>query len=329
MARRSSRTQHLIGSRTLKEKGATINAGTAQERVVDIYEIKPLCGEKYAGSIAYGEDSVPYGYAKHDWAHDTCSTCQSKALSKKLKDMMPPFQYRMLDRVDMSAVPLPYGLNRYMFKSVYPVIDRTLLADDDQDKIVGFICIESGWGKSWEVYTWGDTTHMRDLDDGKIGEPKLDRSEITYIKGPLYPGADRSTYKSPAKRFASKEAALMEFPYMMEGGVLKTRGQVIAKAQAYLVEYREKEARRAAERAEQAAERERMATERQTKREALLTDIREALNDATLSNFNRDVMFRVAREAGFSEDELSGPLADAPAPATAEPLTDEWGEVIG
>lgn len=342
MARSSRRTQHLVGSRTLKEKGATINAGTEHERIVDVYEVKSLCGEKYSSKIAYGEDSIPYGYAKHEWAVDTCTACQSKFYARKLREMNPPFPFKMLDRVDMSAEPLPYGLNKWTFKSVYPVVETALLADDVEDRIVGFICIESGWGKSWAVYTWQDTTTMGDMGKGQIGEPRMGRGsdDMQYTPGPHYPGGERPSYKRVPKNFSSKEAALLEFPYMMEAGVLKTRQQVIRAAREYLGTYQDRERQREQERAEREAERARLAQERQTKREALLSDIREVLANDNTSNFIHDVIWRTAREAGFTEQDLYGSKAwvgeEEPASAplagaapSSEPVTDEWGEVIG
>jgi hypothetical protein len=281
----------------------------------------------WCGVTAMGHKNVrPYrfGYTQHS---SPCPKCQSKKLASQIKEN--PIPFRLGDRVDMSEdAQNPYGVYRWGYKSVYPVIDTRILADDVEDKVVAFVVVESGWGKKWEVRPWERTTSAR---DEKARPPKLSSEPIEYTK-PSETIGDHTYggYKTKAHCLASKEAALLLIPVMDEQGILKTRQSLIAQDQEWLDGMKAREAERERESQERHARRLAEAAERQTKREALLADIREALNDASLSNFNRDVMFRVAREAGFTEEELaSGPLAEAPAPATAGPLTDEWGEVIG
>ncbi len=121
----------------------------------------------------------------------------------------------------------------------------------------------------------------------------------------------------------------MMLPTLSGQSLLRTRQACLDADQQWIDNIKAKEEVRQIEREtleqSRAAERERSERERET----LVKDIRDALASEAISNFVADVLFRTAKRAGISEAELTGPLAVASAPATAEPLTDEWGEVIG
>lgn len=322
MARSSGRRDHIVKSR--QDTGELSQNGdgtTGPERV----NFTAWCGETARGfKTSYGTYSDPYGWTSYEKAFRPCPKCQSKMLAAKLKEA--PIGYSLGERVN-GAEDNPYGVHNWGYKSVYPVIDNSILADDERDRVVGFICVESGWGKLWRIQGWDGQTRGSDKE---VREPKM--GGVVEYQKPFSSDSDK-TYKTDATGYSSKEEALLAFPMLSEQGVLKTRPAILERDRQWIKGMAEREAEREREAAERAAERARIVAERKTQRAALLADIREALNDATLSNFNRDVMFRVAREAGFTEEELaapaSAPLAEAAAPATAEPLTDEWGEVIG
>ena len=320
MARSSGRRDHIV--KTKVDTGELSQNGdgtTGPERV----NFTAWCGETGRGfKTSYGSYSEPYGFTSYEKAFRPCPKCQSKMLAAKLK--AEPIGYRLGDRVDASDESNPYGITKWHFKSVYPVIDTGIMADEEIDKVVGFVCIDNGWGKLWEIHGWDRVTQMR---DEKPRNPKVCTGAVVEYQKQI--GDSEKTYPHKANGYASKEEALMAFPMLSEQSLLRTRPMILKADQEWLDSVKQREIERQREAEERDAERERRRLEREDKRAALLADIREALNDATLSNFNRDVMFRVAREAGFSEEELaSAPLAVAPAPATAGPLTDEWGEII-
>lgn len=315
MARSSGRRDHIV--KTVNPTGTFTEAQSGYPSVERV-DYVAWCGETSRGfKDRHGFDSLPVGFTKYEQAFRPCPKCQSKMLAAKLKDA--PIGYRLGERVN-GAEENPYGVRNWGYKSVYPVIDTGIIADDEIDKVVGFICVESGWGKLWRIQQWqGQTT----ASDKVVREPKIG-GVISYQKKI---GDSEKTYPHDASGYSSKEEALMMFSLLSEQGLLKTRPAILKRDQQWVEGMAEKEAEREREREAAAAERARIAAEREDRRSSLLADIREALNDATLSNFNRDVMFRVAREAGFSEEELSGP-ASAPL-AASEPETDEWGQIVG
>lgn len=314
MARSSGRRDHI--AKTVTPTG-TFTEGQTGYPSVERVDYTAWCGETNRG---FGR-TPPVGFTTYEGAFRPCPKCQSKMLAAKLKS--EPIGYSLGERVDASDEKNPYGVYRWGYKSVYPVIDNGIIADDERDRVVGFICVETGWGKLWRIQGWQGQTRGSDKE---VAEPKIG-GVVEYQKA--FSTDSDKTYKTAATGYSSKEEALLAFPMLSEQGVLKTRPAILERDRQWIKGMAEKEAEREREREERDAERERLRQEREDKRAALLADIREALNDATLSNFNRDVMFRVAREAGFSEEELaSAPLAVAPAPATAGPLTDEWGEII-
>ena len=318
MARSSGRRDHIVKTKVdTGELSPNGDGTTGPERV----NFTAWCGETGRGfKTSYGSYSEPYGWTSYEKAFRPCPKCQSKMLAAKLKEA--PIGYSLGERVN-GAEENPYGVHNWGYKSVYPVIDNGIIADDERDRVVGFICVESGWGKLWRIQGWQGQTRGSDKE---VAEPKIG-GVVEYQKA--FSTDSDKTYKTDATGYSSKEEALLAFPMLSEQGVLKTRPAILERDRQWIKGMAEKEAEREREREERDAERERLRQEREDKRAALLADIREALNDATLSNFNHDVMFRVAREAGFSEEELaSAPLAAAPVPATAEPLTDEWGQII-
>ena len=317
MARSSGRRDHII--KAVNPTG-TFTEAQGDYPSVERVDYVAWCGETSRGfKDRHGFDSLPVGFTKYEQAFRPCSKCQSKMLAAKLKEA--PIGYSLGERVN-GAEENAYGVRNWGYKSVYPVIDNGILADEERDRVVGFVCVESGWGKLWRIQGWQGQTRASDKD---VREPEIG-SVISYQKKI---GDSEKTYPHDASGYSSKEEALMMFSLLSEQGVLETRPAILERDRQWIKGMAEKEAERERQREADAAEREQRRIEREDKRAALLADIREALNDATLSNFNRDVMFRVAREAGFSEEELaSAPLAAAPAPATAEPLTDEWGEIV-
>lgn len=318
MARSSGRRDHIV--KTVNPTGTFTEAQDGYPSVERV-DYTAWCGETSRGfKSRYGHDSLPVGFTNYEKAFRPCPKCQSKMLAAKLKEA--PIGYSLGERVN-GAEDNPYGVHNWGYKSVYPVIDNGILADDERDRVVGFICVETGWGKLWRIQGWQGQTRGSDKE---VAEPKLG-GVVEYQKA--FSSDSDKTYKTEATGYSSKEEALLAFPMLSEQGVLKTRPAILERDRQWIKGMAEREAERQREAAERDAERERLRLEREDRRSALLADIREALNDATLSNFNRDVMFRVAREAGFSEEELaSAPLAAAPVPATAEPLTDEWGQII-
>lgn len=319
MARSSGRRDHIVKSKTDTGELSQNGDGTSGPERVNFVA---WCGETGRGfKTSYGSYTTPYGWTDYEAAFRPCPKCQSKMLAAKLK--AEPIGYRLGDRVDASDESNPYGINKWHFKSCYPVIDTGIMADDEIDKVVGFITIDNGWGELWEIHPWERRTNASDTEPR---DPKCSAGGIIEYKERI--GDSEKMYPKKASGYASKEAALMAFPMLSEQELLKTRPALLAADRQWIANMAQREEERQREREEAAAERERIAAQRQTEREALLTDIREALNDTALTNFTRDVMFRTAKAAGFSEVDLSGPLAVAPAPATAERRTDEWGEVI-
>ena len=335
----SRNNKHLIGSVTLTGEitQADVDAGRQLAVGTKVWKIESLCGEKWSGQSVYGEawadwkfgdtsPSAPYGYATFDWQVDCCSKCQSKALQRKLK--ASPIGYSLGGRVDLSVAPLPYGLRTYPFKSVYPV------SRDSDNQIVGFITIEDGWGKKWGIYGWGSNLRMGDMDKGEMPDPVMDTGEVLKVKK-LKIKTDKTapdeydTYESTMNRITSKEAALLLFPELDKQGKLRTEAEVRASDAKTMETWTRNKVEREAQRAIDAQRREDERIAAQNQREALITDIRDVLfNDENLSNFARDVLFRTAKAAGITEDELmtANPLADETAPS--EPETDEWGVVI-
>lgn len=316
MARSSGRRDHIV--KAVNQTG-TFTEAQGDYPSVERVDYVAWCGETSRGfKDRHGFDSLPVGFTKYEKAFRPCPKCQSKMLAAKLKET--PIGYSLGERVN-GAEENPYGVHKWGYKSVYPVIDNSIVADEERDRVVGFVCVETGWGKLWRIQGWEGQTLASSKE---VREPKMG-GVVEYQKAI---GDSDKTFKTDATGYSSKEEALLAFPMLSEQGVLKTRPAVLERDRQWIKGMAEREAERERQREADAAEREQRRVERENKRAALLADIREALNDDTLSNFNRDVMFRAAREAGFSEEELSAPLAAATPDATSGPATDEWGQVI-
>jgi hypothetical protein len=167
MARGRGHQEHLLG--TVKALGDRETVNEAGEKVMKpAWQINALCNDQHEKRTTFVEPrdgSVPYGFAKFAWAHDCCSRCQSIFYKNLLKEKGNAFPYYLGERYDMSA-PLPFGISKWTWKSVYPVYERGILADcDDPTKIVAFICIETGWGKSWSIHGWKPANTRAWIDD--------------------------------------------------------------------------------------------------------------------------------------------------------------------
>lgn len=316
----SGRRDHIVKSKVdtgeLSQNGDGTNG---PERV----NFTAWCGETGRGfKGVHSGYTLPYGWTDYEKAFRPCPKCQSKMLAAKLK--AEPIGYALGERVNASDENNPYGVSKWGFKSVYPVIDLGILADEERDRTVAFICIDNGWGKLWEIHPWERVTNARDKEPR---EPKFSGGGVMSYQKKI--GDSEKSYPHDAKGYASKEEALMAFPMLSEQGLLKTRPALLEADREWIAAMAEREAEREAERAVDAQRREDARIAAQNKREALITDIRDVLfNDESLSNFARDVLFRTAKAAGITEDELmtANPLADET--VNAEPETDEWGVVI-
>lgn len=263
------------------------------------------CGETRSGHVGYLPPHLVRDSAR------PCPKCQSKKLAAKIK--AEPIPFKLADRVDLSGDDNPYGLSRWGFKSVYPVIDTRVLADDERDRVVAFVTIDSGWGKQWEIHPWEMPYHRG--DPSRLPEPTCSTSGvITFttptVISPAIPGTSikelkTGGYKRDARRLVSKEEALLLIPLMDEQGLLKTRQGIFAQMRENRAREDAAQLLRDQEAAERQKRRDREREEQQRTRDGLLADIREVLHSGGLSNFARDVMFRTARAAGFGEDDLT------------------------
>lgn len=328
MARYSGRRDHMV--KTTTDTGEFTQNGDGSPGV-EKANVKAWCGETgRTFKSGHGRYTLMPGWTEaRDTAFGVCPKCSSKYWAAKLEERNCPF--KLGERLDLSGDNRPFGASKYYWKSLYPVIDTRILADaDDPRRIVAFIGVESGWGKQWEIRVWAPNSRMRDVEEGAIAEPIIgDVADYTRRwKSGGYDGTPEKIdmTKTDAKRIQSKEQALSMISDMEADGHLRSYQNCIDSDKESLARHKRIQAEKQREREERDAERERMRLEREDKRSAMLLDILEVLNDKALSNFNRDVVFRVAREAGFSEIELSG---SAPAPVAAgEPETDEWGIII-
>lgn len=347
MARRSSRTKHLIGSVTFHSEVTQeqIDAGRQAPLGQKTWSVTSLCGEKYSGTTVFGdrwigypntaspiyESDMPYSYTGFADSVHTCGACQSKALARKLK--AEPIGYRLADRMDNSKPQ--YGVRGYDYKSVYPVIRER------DNEIVGFICIDTGWGKSWKVYTWGSNVRMRDYDAGVLPDPEIndgDRDNILKYRRTKYQTREQiaagepqvyEDYESTANNIASKEAALMLFPELDKQGKLRLQSEIRASDAEGFERWKTARAERAREQAEEDQRRADARALAQNKREALLTDIRDVLfnSEPPLANFARDVMIRTALAAGYTQAELDEKFSIDP-PEQPAPLADDVAQRI-
>jgi hypothetical protein len=291
------------------------------------------CGEKSRGF----RNSNPV-YFRDYHGTDVCPKCSSKYWADKLAQRREDgtvYPFRLGDRLDLTPPsdyrqPMPMGVDRYYWKSLYPVLQTNVLVDDEEEKIVGFIGIESGWGKKWEIRAWERALTQGEHETGVVSMT-VNGSIAQKFLETLKPLPSGERIKTDAKGYPSKEAALAEIEKLLDDGHLMTyRAVKVDKARRIEIA-REEKAQRERDREEHAARMEARRKEKESARAALLSDIREALSNDNTSNFAHDVIWRTAREAGFTEEELYGtspaPLAEA-APSS-EPVTDEWGQIIG
>lgn len=232
----------------------------------------------------------------------SCPKCQSKMLAAEIK--ANPIPYKLAERVNTKDPANPYGLTSYGYKSVYPVIDCGILADDEIDRVVAFVTIDNGWGCTWEVHGWQRTTYA---DHGEPTEPKVSGAPIGYDRHDLA----SAPIRVEARRLHSKEEALLLIPTLAEQGRLTTRQACLEADRAWIAKRQEFAQRSAREAAEREAERQKRREAEARERNALLADLREVLAE-DMPNFTRDVIFRAALKAGFTEADLSAPAAVAP-----------------
>jgi hypothetical protein len=303
-SQRSSHQKHLIGA---IEPASPGREGEAR------WSVKSLCGDKYA--VAYSQtdnrdriervycDTGSYSqFTKFEWAHDVCGACQSKYLAKKLK--AEPIGYVLGERFALNDSK-PFGISKYTWKSVYPVIDTGVLADaDDPNRIVAFVCIESGWGKSWEIRGFESAARYGDYEKGDMPDPRMGDT-LNYIRRYEISGEKRET-KSDAKRFASKEYALMQIPSMIADGLVPLRQDIINKDRADMELHTTAKARRVVEDEARRVEREKKLREMQADKGHVEDAFRQMIDDETLlSNYQRQGIFMAAKLLGI--DLLSPP----------------------
>ncbi len=141
MARSRGTRNHI--TRTVVATGTFTEPSEAYPdlKPVEKFEYTSWCGEKRMGY----ERSSPHNFESYA-SVQSCTKCKSKHAAAELK--ANPIQFRLGDRVDLSNENNPYGVRTYSgYKSVYPVIDMNILAEDERDQVVGFVTIENGWGK--------------------------------------------------------------------------------------------------------------------------------------------------------------------------------------
>lgn len=328
MARHSNRHEHLQG--TIKYVGELPTG--ADNIPTRTWKVAALCNDEYGGrhTIVDPTDGRDvHGFGKFPWAHDICTKCQSLFYAKWIKENPSKVGFRLGDRIDLSrenADNIPFGISRYTWKSVYPVYDKSYLIDDrdSPQAIVAFICIESGWGKNWQVHGWkAANVRISDVDrddfdptpvfDSGVAQKfsyDLDRSgdvdpvlwgeggaPRTYTSG----GVERRM-TSDAKGYGSKEYALLNIiPNMVRDGALKTYNDRLDEATGYRAAERERQA----ERAREAAERQVIRDQQMAAKQSELEHIKEALMDLVsdgrdgISNYEREGLFLAAKQLGI------------------------------
>ena len=281
-----------------------------------LFRINPLCGEEFAWQDVTTKELPEFRYDDYQkFSTDPedyrmCSRCQAKALHKR--DGGKVGTYKIMDRLAFSQPeferkykdgkyqPTKWGLERYAWMSVYPVMDVSVLADDDHDKIVAFIVIDNGWGKAWEIHGWA---LGREQDD----PPRMDSNAANWTSvskawtsssGEHFP--ERQSEMN-AKGINSKEMALLKVPDMVTRGQLKPYGHYDELAKK-MVETQEALRQR---RLEEIAQRdlERAAQQRRDAEDK--AEIAEALREIAtldLTNFQRDGLLRAAKRLGIDMD---------------------------
>lgn len=362
MARHGKRgTNHLVG--TIKALGERETVDDKGEKTMKpAWQINALCNDQYAKRTTFVEPGkIDYpGFAKFAWGHDTCPRCQSIFYSKLLKEMGPKFPYYLGERYDMSQ-PLPFGISKWTWKSVYPVFERGVLADrDDPSRIVAFICIENGWGKSWSVHGWepqygsistlGDPNfsstpkmcsepaqvRMYDYIYDDAGYRKVDRTREPNTYRSIS-GNDVKFMKTDAKNYNSKEDALLSIVQAaVEDGDLKSYADCLEIATSS----KERLAREIEEREVKRQRYIREAGERkaqENEEKVLIKDGLLALAERTdLGNIEREAVFLAYRHilgapltqeaAAERRQELSDTTAPQEAAAPAGEAPDAAGE---
>lgn len=312
MARRGrGRVEHLMGTR--KSVGLRETVNEAGEKVMkEAWQVGALCNDSYEKRTTFVADSVPYGFGKFPWAHDVCSGCQSKFYAKWIAENPSKIGYRIGGRLDLTNAP--YGISKWAYKSVYPVYDKAILVDRDEwdQAIVGFICIQNGWGHSWEIHEWmASDLRFNDVDKPDVDlSPKMggiaDKFDHEYMPSraaddifvysdeirTYESGGQKKPFKSEAKGFPSKEYALLNFiPHMVADGCLKSYNDRLDEATGYRVA----EQRRREERVRDDEQRriEREERNRQTESD------NDVIMDGMLSLAERDDLDNIEREALF------------------------------
>jgi hypothetical protein len=304
--------KHMVGTITPHD----IDKEDGRQR----YIVKPLCsGDRWDYAYVYTDDREAVErqvcdtgsfskFTKFEWAHDVCSGCQSKYLAKQQKEH--PLPYFIGERYDLKydyakKIKPPHGIGT-SWKSVYPVIDRNILADaDDPRKIVAFIVIDNGWGKSWQIHGWTSDVRMRDYEAEGLSEPKMDSDHAQYTHRYESGGYDGKPLvmqesKRGANRFASKEFCLTLIEDMLKDGHIRTYQQIVDDDAEGFRKWKIAAEERRVER-EAAAERQRKKLEElESDKGHIEQAFRNMLGDEfLLSNFNREGVFMAAKLLGI------------------------------
>lgn len=366
--RLGSDKRHLATTPTLRDLPAE---AIEQNKDIDRYEYKPICGEGYVRGTCKTAELPKFKYERFggftDDVTDTriCSRCQSKALAKAMGGMVGTL--KIGDRYNMSG-KLPHNISSYTWKSVYPVIDTSVLADaDDHRKIVAFICIESGWGKAWSIHGWTSSLHGRhleNLDDASKYPPGMDTSSAfrttvregwTALDGTVF---ERREQVGNASALPSKEGALLLIPDMIARKQLMMYQDILDADKKNLEVHRDHRERHKAENLERDERRRQQAEERSAYMEHVRCALEELMAEdggPDLSNFQRDGLLTAAKLLGIEITGNPVPTSVTKAMRSAEPVdiaemtrktmaefpvvmdalkasedaeTDEWGQIL-
>ena len=303
-----------------------------------LFRIKPLCSEEYVFEDVTSAEMPVFRHSDYQkFSTDPedyrmCPQCQSKALHKR--DGGKVGTYKLMDRLDFSKPeferkyrdgkyqPTKWGLERHAWKSVYPVMDVSVLADDEEDKIVAFIVIDNGWGKAWEIHGWDAG---RENDDPPRMCPHAAKwtsvsKAWTARDGQEFP--ERET-EMEAKGINSKELALLRVPDMLERKHLKSHAEIVEFAR----KFKETQEALAQRRRDEADERNRLIAERNRRDAEDKAEIAEALREIAtldLTNFQRDGLLRAAKRLGIDMDVEPTMLAVMASDAKIEDTEDGW-----
>lgn len=198
---------------------------------------------------------------------------------------------------DNNAYNLPNGL-----KSAY-------LAKHNDDA-VAVVNIDNGWGEKWYIRALdsrvNDDETIRIVQSGQAQYTHYSRANDGTHLPPTTKIGDKvytnTSYKSDAKRFNSKEAALFELADMVADGHAKPESVLRTEGAAKIIARRERAAQQVIddqERAERRADREREAAEAAQRAsdelDLIAMAFAEMVTEGKITNFQREAVFLAAR----------------------------------